>query len=172
MADDFAALSDRVGRKIRLRSTKWDGAPHFKWTCHLVAASPEALVIAQPAGTSIDTWKEIWTPDFDATIYFWRGKWYNVIQTWHADGTVRSCYCNIITPARRDGNELHWDDLDLDISVQADGAYWLMDEDEWVCNAERLNYSPEMKDEACRAVNELSALIARREFPFDVLKSD
>ncbi len=123
MTEDFAALSDQVGREIQLRSTKWDGAPHFKWTCRLVAASTDALVIAQPAGTSIDTWKEVWTPHFDATIYFWRGKWYNVIQMWKADGRVSSYYCNIIIPARWDGTELQWIDLDLDIGVQADGAY-------------------------------------------------
>jgi hypothetical protein len=33
-----------------------------------------------------------------------------------------------------------------------------------------LNYSPEVRDEARRAVSELSARIARREFPFDVLQ--
>jgi protein associated with RNAse G/E len=80
MTEDFAALSDQVGREIRLRSTKW--------TCQLVAASTTALVIAQPAGTPIDTWKEVWTPHFDATIHFWCGKWYNVIQMWKADGMV------------------------------------------------------------------------------------
>jgi protein associated with RNAse G/E len=170
--NDFAALIDRVSREIRLRSTKWDGALHFKWTCQLVVASPEVLVIAQLAGTPIETWKEVWMPDFDATIYFWRGKWYNVIQTWNADGTIRSYYCNIITPARWDGSELHWNDLDLDIGVQADGAYRLIDEDEWARNAERLKYSPEVMNEARRAVDELSALIAQREFPFDALKSD
>ena len=170
--DHFAALIDQVGRDILLRSTKWDGSPHFKWTCRLSVASADALVIAQPAGTPIDTWNGVWTPDFDATIYFWRRKWYNVIQTWHADGTVSSYYCNIITPARWDGSELHWNDLDLDVSVQADGVYRLMDEDEWARNVERLNYSPEVMDEARRAVAELSALIARREFPFGALQGD
>jgi protein associated with RNAse G/E len=172
MLDDFAALGDQLGRDILLRSTKLDGSPHFKWTCQLVSASSQALVITQPAGTPINTWKEVWTPNLDATIYFWRGKWYNVVQTWKADGTVRSYYGNIITPACWDGNELHWNDLDLDISVQANGAYRLMDEDEWARNAERLNYSPEVRDEARRAVDELSARIARREFPFDALQGD
>ncbi len=172
MADDFAALIDQVGREIRLHSTKWDGAPHFKWTGRLVGATPETLVITQPAGTPIETWKEVWTPNFDATIYFWHGKWYNVIQTWNVRGTIRSYYCNIITPACWDGDELQWIDLDLDISVQADGSYRLMDEDEWMRNAERLNYSPEAREEARRAVSELSALIARREFPFDALNKN
>jgi protein associated with RNAse G/E len=67
---------------------------------------------------------------------------------------------------------LQWIDLDLDISVQANGTYRLMDEDEWARNAERLNYSPEVRDEARRAVDELSARIARREFPFDALQGD
>ncbi len=48
----------------------------------------------------------------------------------------------------------------------------LMDKDEWARNAERMNYSPEVKDEARRALGELSALSARREFPFDGLKEN
>ena len=67
---------------------------------------------------------------------------------------------------------MRWIDLDLDIGMQADDTYRLLDEDEWTLNAERLNDSPEVRDEARRAMNGLSGLVARCEFPFDALKSD
>lgn len=173
----FEALIDRVGQNIRLRSTQLDGSPHFAWTCRLIGASSDRLVLHQAAGTSITTWREVWTPDFEACLYFWRDKWFNVIQTLNVDDGSRryhdrwrGFYCNVITPAQWEDDELRWHDLDLDVSVQPDGEYRLLDEDEWARNAERFNYAPELVVHARRAVVELIDSIARRAFPFDAVE--
>ena len=159
----------RIGDDIRLRSTKINGAPHFEWTCRVIDASPDAVVLSQTAGTPIQTWKEVWIPDYDARIYFWRDVWFNVIQSWNADGSLSGYYCNIITPARIAGDELHWDDLDVDVSVRGDGTYRILDEDEWAHNVERLRYAPELVAHARRAMDELITSVERRAFPFDAL---
>jgi len=62
-----------------------------------------------------------------------------------------------------------WDDLVLDVSVDADGAYRLLDEDEWADTLERVAIAPEVVRHARRAVDEVIALIARRAAPFDTL---
>jgi len=160
----FRALIGYIGHDIRLRSTKLDGSPHFAWSCRLVDASPSRLVLHQPAGTPIETWKEVWTPDFDARVYFWSGKWFNAIRSLNAEGSLPRIYCNVITPARWLEGELRWVDLDLDVSVQTDGAYRILDEDEWARNVERMSYAPEMVAHARRAVDELVASIERRAF--------
>lgn len=162
----FEPLIDRMGQNIQLRSTKLGGAPHFAWTCRVVDVSPSQITLYQAAGTPIQTWKEVWTPDFDARIYFWAGRWFNVIETLNPSGDRGGYYCNIITPARWIDGELRWDDLDLDISVQPDGTYRILDEDEWARNAERLRYAPEVVAHARCAVDELIASIERRAFPF------
>ena len=162
----FETLADRIGADIRLRSTKIDGAPHFEWTCRVIGASLDAIVLHQAAGTPIKTWKEVWTPDFDARIYFWRDRWFNVIQSWNTDGSLSGYYCNVTTPAHVIENELCWDDLDLDVSVRADGTYRVLDEDEWARNVERLGYAPELVARARRAMDELITSVERRVFPF------
>ena len=164
MDSSFEALAGHIGHHIRLRSTKIDGSPHFAWSCRLIEASPPRLVLHQAAGTPIQTWKQVWTPDFDAKVYFWSDKWFNAIQSLNADGSLRGFYCNVITPARWLDGELRWVDLDLDISVQVDGTYRILDDDEWARNTERMSYAPEMVAHARRAVDELAASIERRAF--------
>ncbi len=173
----FEALIDRVGQNIRLRSTQLDGSPHFAWTCRLIDASSDRLVLHQAAGTSIATWREVWTPDFEACLYFWRDKWFNVIQTLNVDDGSRryhdgwrGFYCNVITPAQWEDDELRWHDLDLDVSVQRDGEYRLRDEDEWARNVARFNDAPEVVVHARRAADELIDTIARRALPFDAIE--
>ena len=169
MSGGFQVLVNRIGQPIRLRSTKLDGSPHFEWTCTVIAAAPEVIVLSQPAGTPITTWKEVWTPNFDARVYFWHGGWHNVIQSWDADGSLHGFYCNVITPARVSSGELRWNDLDLDLIVQPDGTHQILDEDEWAHNRDRLGYPPQIVAHARRALDELVALIEKRTFPFDSL---
>ncbi len=169
VSEGFEPLMNRVGTDIRLRSTKIDGSPHFAWTCCVLRAAPDVVALHQAAGTPITTWNGVWTPDCDARIYFWRDRWFNVIQTWSVDGNLSGFYCNVITPARLVGDELHWDDLDLDVSVRADGLYRILDEDEWERNVGRLGYAPELVAHARRAIDELITSVERRAFPFDAL---
>ncbi len=169
VSEGFEPLMNRIGADIRLRSTKIDGWPHFAWTCRVLCAAPDVVVLHQAAGMPITTWNGVWTPDCDARIYFWRDRWFNVIQSWHTDGSLKEYYCNVITPARVVDDELHWNDLDLDVSVQADGTYRILDEDEWARNIERLVYVPELVAGARRAMDELITSVERRAFPFNAL---
>lgn len=167
----FEILVNRVGADVRLCSTKLDGTPHLEWTCRVMEASPDRLMLYQAVGTPIGTWKEVWIPGYDARVHFWRDKWFNVIQALNANSAPRGYYCNIITPAQTVGDELRWNDLDLDVRVQADGTYRILDEDEWARNAERIGYAPGILRNARRAIEELMASIERRAFPFDRLRS-
>ena len=168
----FASLIDRAGCELRLRSTKYDRSLHFEWTCEIVSASDGALVLHQAAGTPIKTRKGVWTPEVNGRMYFWRDKWYNVIETRSPDESLRGYYCNVITPARIVEDELQWIDLDLDVSVQPNGDYRILDEDEWARNSSLLAYLPELVVCARRAMDELIGAITRRALPFDAITAE
>jgi protein associated with RNAse G/E len=169
MLTPFERLVQEHGQHIQLRSTKLDGSPHFAWTCRAVTAALDAILLHQPSGTPITTWQGVWTPDFESLIYFWRERWFNVIESWNKDGRLKGFYCNIITPAQVIENELRWNDLDLDLWVKADGAYSVLDEDEWSENIVRFGYTPELVSHARRALDDLIDSVERRAFPFDTL---
>jgi protein associated with RNAse G/E len=82
------------------------------------------------------------------------------------DTQTRLYYCNINTPPALDGSVLTYVDLDIDILVQPDSSYQVLDLDEFESHAQRFDYSDETKQQARAAVDELILMIEKREFPF------
>ena len=98
--------------------------------------------------------------------YYWRGRWYNVFRFIEKDGTTRLWYCNINTPPESNGDVLTYIDLDIDIVVQPNFSYQVLDLDEFESNAARYAYTEHEKQQAQAALKEVISLIEGRQFPF------
>jgi len=61
---------------------------------------------------------------------------------------------------------LSYVDLDIDILVQPDLSYQVLDLEEFELNSARLGYSEQVKAQAHEAVDELISMIETRAFPF------
>jgi uncharacterized protein len=103
--------------------------------------------------------------------FFWLDRWYNVFRFHEPDGSFRNFYCNVCMPPTLVESVLNYNDLDIDIVVDAAGGFTVLDEDEFRENAERLGYPDEILAKTDEAVAELIGLIERREFPFDYRES-
>ena len=57
-------------------------------------------------------------------------------------------------------------DLDIDILVQPDFSFQVLDMDEFETNARRYGYSDEERQQAQKAVDELISMIETHQFPF------
>lgn len=99
--------------------------------------------------------------------YYWLDRWYNVFRFARLDGTLRNFYCNVNVPPTFDGEILSYVDLDLDILVDPDFSYRILDAEDFERNAELHRYPPDLQANARRAVTELVNLIETRQFPFD-----
>ena len=66
-----------------------------------------------------------------------------------------------------DGAVLSYIDLDIDILVNPDFTYQVLDLDEFEHHATRYGYSEEVRQNAERAVQDLITMIESRQFPFD-----
>jgi protein associated with RNAse G/E len=82
------------------------------------------------------------------------------------DGSTRLWYCNVNTPPEVQEGELRYIDLDIDIVVQPDFSFQVLDRDEFETNGRRYGYSDEEKRQAEKAVEVLSGMIEMRQFPF------
>ena len=98
--------------------------------------------------------------------YYWLDRWYNVFRFAQPDGEFRNYYCNVNVPPTFDGETLSYVDLDLDILVQPDFSYQILDVVDFEANVKRYGYSVEVQTNARRAVDELVRMIQTREFPF------
>lgn len=98
--------------------------------------------------------------------YYWLDRWYNIFQFLNEDGATRLFYCNVNMPPKVEGDILTYVDLDIDIVVQPDLSYQVLDLDEFETNAALYGYPPEVRKKAEQALAQLIAMIEKREFPF------
>jgi protein associated with RNAse G/E len=101
-----------------------------------------------------------------STEFYWLDRWYNVFRFSEAEGKLKSFYCNVNMPPTFDGNVLTYVDLDIDVLVQPDFSYQILDLEEFQKNAAHYDYPESVCMNAKLAVDELLELISTRSYPF------
>jgi protein associated with RNAse G/E len=153
---------------IEVRVYKYDGLLHRTWPAELLRQEGSLIVLDAKFADEV-------THDLLGTIasgtlsleYYWLDRWYNVFRFVEPDGTLRNYYCNVNVPPTFDGETLSYVDLDLDILVEPDLSYRILDVEDFERNAEDYGYSVEVQANARRAVDELVRMIETRAFPFN-----
>ena len=102
-----------------------------------------------------------------STEYYWLDKWYNIFRFSEPTGKLRSYYCNVNAPPTFEDQILSYVDLDIDVLVNPDLSYQILDLDDFEQNAGIYGYPAEIQNNARRAVVELIRMIEARSFPFD-----
>ncbi|MCH7837230.1 MAG: DUF402 domain-containing protein [Chloroflexi bacterium] len=157
-----------TGRTIHVRSTKYDGSPHWEFDSSFVLEEGPLLITLNFAGEELQTSDGPWTNPYNTRNHFWSDRWYNVMRLERPDGGgLERWYCNITTPTQRDGDRIQYVDLDLDVHVPPTGEPEILDEDEFLENSARMSYPPEVIAHARNAVDELLALAKDAQFPFE-----
>jgi protein associated with RNAse G/E len=148
---------------------KFDGAEHRRWSARLIEKVDSLIVLDAKFEEHIEH-------DLLGTIpigtlsteYYWLDRWYNVFRFRDADLNLKRFYCNINMPPRFDGQTLTYVDLDIDVLVEPDLSYRVLDLEDFQENARQYNYPVEIQTAAHRALDELIGLIETRAFPFEV----
>jgi uncharacterized protein len=156
-----------AGKSILVRTYKYDGSEHRSWTAQVVKQEGSLIVLDARFSDEV-------VHDLLGTIavgthsleYYWLDRWYNVFRFAQPNGVLRNYYCNVNVPPVFDGEVLSYADLDLDILVEPDFSYRLLDLEDFEMNVQRYGYSAEVQYNARRAVDELVRMIEGREFPF------
>src|SRR6266478_8880501 len=153
--------------ELTVRVLKYDGAEHRRWSAKL--ARREGSLIVLDAAFEFDVQHHL-LGDIEhgtRTIeYCWLDRWYNVFRFLKGDGSTRLFYCNVTTPPKFENEVLTYIDLDIDILVQPDLSYQVLDLPEFAENAARYGYAEEIQRQAHAAVATLISMIETRQFPF------
>ena len=152
---------------ITVRACKYDGSEHRRWLATVV--KQEASLLVLDASFSEEISHELLGTIVSGTRsieYYWLDRWYNVFRFSQPNGELRSYYCNVNIPPKFDGQTLSYVDLDIDILVEPDLTYRVVDLKDFEQNARRYDYSTEVQTNASRALIELIDLIESRAFPF------
>jgi protein associated with RNAse G/E len=150
-----------------VQAYKYDGLLHRTWNAELVRQEGSLVVLDAkfPAEIIHDLLGTIATGTHSLE-YYWLDRWYNVFRFTQPDGQLRNYYCNINVPATFADEVLSYVDLDIDILVQPDFSYQILDLDEFEKNSALYDYSIEVRQNAQLAVSELVKMIETRAFPF------
>ena len=158
----------RIRRTITVRVLKYDGSEHRRWSASIQRQEGSLLVLDARFDEEINH-------DLIGTIvagtisteYYWLDRWFNIFRFSDPAGRLQSFYCNINIPPVLDGQLLSYVDLDIDILVQPDFSYRVLDLEDFANNAARFGYSDDVRQHAQQAFNEVIAIIESRAFPFN-----
>lgn len=152
---------------ITVRVLKYDGAEYRRWNARLERHENSLIVLHASFDQEVqhDLLGNI-SCGTRTIEYYWLDHWYNVFRFLEEDSTTKLFYCNVNVPPTISGGVLSYIDLDIDILVQPDFSYQVLDLEEFADNAARYGYSEQIKRQAHSAVDELVSLIEARQFPF------
>ena len=156
--------------RIEVRAYKYDGALHRTWGAELIRQQDSLVVLdAKFPDEIVHELLGTIASGTHSLEYYWLDRWYNIFRFSQPDGTLRNYYCNVNVPAKFDGETLSYVDLDLDILVDPDFSYRLLDVEDFERNARLFGYTEEIQANARQALTELIGLIETRAFPFSDL---
>ena len=151
---------------ITVNSRKYDGTIRRSWKCELVLRRDPLLVFVGEFESGVDHPQlghiEKGTISYE---YYWLDRWYNIFRFHQPSGVLRNYYCNINMPPVFADGVLDYVDLDIDVLVQPDLSYVVLDRDDFERNSQLLGYPPELKEKVERTVKELQEVIEARNLP-------
>jgi protein associated with RNAse G/E len=158
-APDSTAQS-RHGQPLVVQKLMYDGSKSYRWVGREVQRDDEHLFFtAVFERDHRDLGYVVFEKGDVFYEWYYFDRWYNVFQVYSAAGVLKGWYCNVTQPARVDGEELTFVDLALDLWVNPDLSYLVLDEDEF----EELRQSSYGADDARAARRALIELIERAE---------
>jgi protein associated with RNAse G/E len=99
--------------------------------------------------------------------YYWLDRWYNVFRFHEPTGELRNYYCNINMPPTFTDGVLDYVDLDIDVLVDADLSFQILDRAEFEETRQRCSIPESICDQVERSLEDVLELIKLRGFPFN-----
>jgi uncharacterized protein len=144
--------------EIVVRVLKYDGHERRRWAARVARHDGPLIVLNAVFDEEIQ--HDLLGTIASGTVskeYYWLDRWYNVFRF------SNRFYCNVTTPPTFAGGILTYVDLDIDILVESDFSYKILDLEDF----EKYSYPTELQEKARQALDELLSLVAARAFPFD-----
>ena len=160
----------KVGDKLQIHCYKHDGT--FHRTCDeatILDIKDDVLVCANyktkiTENSGQGKYHKYFTKE-PAIMFFYKDNWFNIIGQMKTKGLFY--YCNIASPYIIDDGIIKYIDYDLDLRVFPDGAFKVLDRNEYRYNKKRMHYSEDLEKVI---EHELSRLIEMKKWgigPFD-----
>ena len=106
-----------------------------------------------------------WRTKGSAIMFFYNKRWFNIIAQLKEGGTFY--YCNIASPYLIEGHVLKYIDYDLDLRVFNDGAFKILDRNEYNYHKKLMNYPDDINYIIKEEMTSLIEMKKASVFPFN-----
>ena len=159
-------MNVEVGEFVHVQSFKHNGSLHRTWSKALVVDVKENFVVAVTDHTwVVESDGRRWLTKEPAICFYYDDKWFNIISMVRKAGIYY--YVNLASPSLYDGEAIKNIDYDLDIKVFPDGTYIVLDENEYMYHASKMNYPENIKKIINNELEELIEMIKNKKDPFN-----
>lgn len=143
---------------IVVRVLNHDGAEYRTWPARVVEQAGPLIILDAVFDHEIQhDFLGTITPGTTSKEYYWLDRWYNIFR--FSD----RFYCNVTKPPTFDGAVLTYVDLDIDILVESDFSYRILDVEDF----DARSYPAEVKQNAQKALDEVISLVESKAYPFN-----
>ena len=150
---------------VKIESLKHDGSLNRRWEENTILFVDSYQIIGMNHRTLMTDYlgRQSYTIQ-PALFYFDRQSWFNIVYIFA--GSAGFYYCNISSPCSYENGIMQYIDYDIDIVVQQDLSYRVIDVDEYVLNCKTYHYSKEIQHQIIDAVHQLEEMIVQENIPF------
>lgn len=154
-------------REVRMQAYKHDGREHRRWVSLFELPEEQGVLWIEPNTPVVEADGGEWSSPFPVIYWVHPEKWFNVAVLCKEEGTAY--YCNIASPIEyeEEGRLYKFIDYDVDVIVNEEGVYEVVDEEELTEHAHAMKYPTEILHKIAEATAELIALLEAQEGPFD-----
>ncbi len=155
----------KIGDKLEIHSYKHNNKIHRTWDEAVVLDIKEDYIVCGNCKTLVtESDGRHWKTKEPAILYFFKDKWYNVICQLKDKGIYY--YCNIASPYIISDNCIKYIDYDLDLRVFPDGAFRILDRDEYKYHKNLMSYGEKIDSITSSELSDLIDLYKKHEGPF------
>ncbi len=159
-------MNIKVGDTLVIHCYKHNGMIYKSWDLAYVLDIKEDLLVLGNENVLVTKQDgRTWRTKEPAIMFFYTNRWFNIIAQLKNNGIFY--YCNIASPFVIDDNIVKYIDYDLDLRVFNDGAFKILDRNEYNYHKKLMKYPKEIN---YIIKEELSSLIEMKKssvFPFN-----
>lgn len=155
-----------VGDHIIIQSYKHNQSLHRIWKNETVIEDNDKhIIVANKRTKVVEANGRFWYTKEPSVSFFFKDHWYNIIAI--IKKKKITFYCNLASPALVDEEALKYIDYDLDLRVEADFTYRVVDIHEFKTHSKLMNYSDRLTNILAKETLHLRSKIDRNDFPFN-----
>jgi protein associated with RNAse G/E len=138
-------MEPTLGQTVVVQSYKHDERLHRIWAkATIIDSNKSQIIVANQRTKVIEANGRFWYTKEPSVTWFYKEHWFNIIGIIRPNGIYY--YCNIASPYVIDEEALKYIDYDLDIKVNKDFTYKLLDRKEYKENLKNMHYSEKLQN--------------------------